>query len=102
VLADCCRFFEFRVVSVDDSQQRVRVDAAVVHAGRRRDFFGFNRAKHAVLEAAVLATRTALLPRAEIAAEYQRLAVIVDKTGGPSEHEAMRLLQAHLDRSGVR
>ncbi len=102
VLADCCRFFEFRVVSIDESEQRVRIEATVVHSGRRRDFFGFNRAKHAVLEAAVLATRTAFFPHDEIATGYRRLAVIVDKTGGPAEHAAMSLLQAHLDRaSGV-
>ena len=31
--------------------------ADVVDSGRLRDFFGFNRAKHAVIEAAILATR---------------------------------------------
>jgi hypothetical protein len=101
VLSDCCRFCEFRVTSIDESQQRVHIEAAVVRSGRRRDFFGFNRAKHAVLEAAVLATRIALLPHAEIAAEYRRLAVIVEKTGATAEHEAMRLLQEHLDRARV-
>jgi hypothetical protein len=99
VLVDCCRFYKFRVTAIDDSEQRVRIDAEVVHADRRRDFFGFNRAKHAVLEAAVLATRTAILSHAEIAAEYRRLAVIVDKTGGPAEHAAMALLQVHLEKS---
>src|SRR5947209_16105606 len=99
VLRDCCRFFEFRVTAIDESEPRVRVEAAVVHAGRKRDFFGFNRAKHAVVEAAVLATRTAFLPHDEIAADYRRLAVVVEKTGGPAEHQAMQLLQAHLDRA---
>jgi hypothetical protein len=99
VLRDCCRFFEFRLTAVDESEQRVRIEAMVVHAGRKRNFFGFNRAKHAVLEAAVLATRTAFLPFDEIAADYRRLAVIVEKTGGSAEHQAMRLLQAHLDRA---
>jgi hypothetical protein len=99
VLADCCRFYEFRVTEIDESEQRVRIEAAVVHGGRRRDFFGFNRAKHAVLEAAVLATRIYLLPHAEIAAEYRRLSVIADKTGGPDELAAMALLQAHLEHS---
>jgi hypothetical protein len=98
VLHDCCRFYEFRVTAIDESEPRVRVEATVVHAGRTREFFGFNRAKHAVVEAAVLATRTAILPHDEIAAEYRRLAVIVEKTGGPREQEAMRLLQQHLDR----
>src|SRR3954463_6193944 len=54
-LADCCRFYEFRVTEVDESQPRARVEAVVVRAGWRRDFFGFNRARHAVVEAAVLA-----------------------------------------------
>jgi hypothetical protein len=98
VLRDCCRFFEFRVTTIDESEPRARVEAAVVHAGHKRHFFGFNRAKHAVVEAAVLATRTAILPREEIAAEFRRLAVIVGKTGGEQEHEALRFLQAYVDR----
>ena len=52
VLTDACRYFEFRVERLDDSEERVRLDAVVVHSGNPREFFGFNRAKHAVLEAA--------------------------------------------------
>jgi hypothetical protein len=96
VLRDACRYFEFRVAAIDDSQERVRIEGEVVHAGRLRDFFGFNRAKHAVVEAAILATRTAFLPPDEIAAEYRRLAVLVDKTGGAQEKAAFELLRAHL------
>jgi hypothetical protein len=92
VLDDACRFYEFRVLSMDEREERVRIECAVVHHGAQRDFFGFNRAKHAVVEAAILATRVALLPRAEIAAEYKKLALIVDKTGGDQEKEAMALL----------
>ncbi len=98
VLAGACRFYEFRVRSIDPSEQRVRVECEVVHTGTLREFFGFNRAKHAVLEAAILATRLHLLPRAEVAAEYHKLRVIVDKTGGPAEFEAMAFLEAHLAR----
>jgi hypothetical protein len=96
VLADSCRHFEFRVKSVDDSAERVTIEAEVVHAGRTRDFFGFNRAKHAVVEAAILATRLHILPLAEVAAEFRRLRVIVGKTGGPDEEAAMDLLEAKL------
>ena len=93
VLRDACRWFEFRVTRCDDAAERVTLEAEVVHAGRLRDFFGFNRAKHAVVEAAILATRTALLPRDEIEAEYRRLAVPVQKTGGEREKEAFAFLQ---------
>ena len=96
VLADCCRHYEFVVRSVDDSAERVVMDAEVVHAGRHRDFFGFNRAKHAVVEAAILATRFHPLPLDEVAAEFARLRVVVGKTGGPAEHEAMDFLEARL------
>jgi hypothetical protein len=97
ILSDACRYYEFRVLSRDDSGERVRLEAEVVHAGRHRDFFGFNRAKHAVLEAAILATRTHLLPLPDIEAEYRKLAAIVDKTGGPAERDAFAFLQAYLD-----
>jgi hypothetical protein len=98
VLSGACRFYEFRVRSIDDSEERVRVDAEVVHAGRLRDFFGFNRAKHAVVEAAILATRTDFLPPDDVAAEYRRLAVVVDKTGGDQEREAFAFLRRHVER----
>jgi hypothetical protein len=96
VLADACRHYEFVVRSIDDRSERVTIDVDVLHAGRQRDFFGFNRAKHAVLEAAILATRLALLPREHLAAEFQKLKVIVDKTGGQREKEAFAFLEAYL------
>lgn len=96
VLADACRHYEFRVVASDTTQDRVRLEAEVVAVGRGRDFFGFNRAKHAVLEAAILATRTMFLPPDEIDREYERLAVLVHKTGGAREHEAFELLRRHV------
>ena len=100
VLADACRHYEFTVRSVEDSSERVHIDAEVLHVGRQRDFWGFNRAKHAVLEAAILATRMHLIPHAEIAAEFQKLRVIVTKTGGSAEFEAMDFLEARLRAEG--
>jgi uncharacterized protein len=98
VLRSACRWYEFRVRSLDDSQERTRIQAEVVHTGRLRDFFGFNRAKHAVLEAAILATRVHLLPVEEIRAEFDRLAVPVEKTAGEAEREAFRLLREYVER----
>ena len=96
VLADACRYYEFRVRSFDEHEQRVRIETEVVHTGRLRDFFGFNRAKHAVVEAAILATRTDFLPLTDIEAEFRKLAVLVDKTGGEQERQAFAFLQQHL------
>src|SRR5262249_17722849 len=98
VLAGACRYYEFRVAGVDDREDRTRIEVEVVFSGRLRDFFGFNRAKHAVLEAAILATRTEFLPLDQIARDYRRLSVIVAKTGGEAERKAFALLEAHVDR----
>jgi uncharacterized protein len=94
ILADACRWYAFRVESIDDSQQRVRMEAEVVERGRLRDFCGFNRAQHAVLEAAILATRVDWLPADEIFAQLERLRPLVEKTGGATEERAW----AFLDR----
>jgi hypothetical protein len=96
VLQDACRYYEFRVASFDDREDRTRIEAVVVQAVSLREFFGFNRAKHAVVEAAILATRTDFLPLEEIETEYRRLAVLVEKTGGEQERQAFALLRDHL------
>src|SRR5271165_4070014 len=49
VLQDACRYYEFRVLSLDDRTERVSIEVEVLHSDRLRDFFGFNRAKHAVI-----------------------------------------------------
>jgi hypothetical protein len=100
VLSDACRAYEFRVNSVDDSEQRVKMPCEVVHIHRMRDFFGFNRAKHAVVEAAILATRVQLLPKQEISDEFSKLRVTIGKTGGGQEMEAFELLRQYVDDFG--
>jgi len=103
VLDDCCSWREVEVQSIDDTPPRARIETQVVHRGTRHEFIGFNRARHAVLEAAIHATRVHLLAPAFLSSELARLQVIVDKTAGPAELEAMSLLagyiNAHLSRA---
>jgi len=99
ILADACRWYAFRVRMLDDSRERTTIDCDVVDHGRMRDFFGFNRAMHAVVEAAILATRVSLLPAADIRSEMTRLAVPVEKTAGPRERRAFALLRDYVDRA---
>jgi hypothetical protein len=96
IIADACRWFEFRVESIDESSERLEIVCSVVDQGRSRDFFGFNRAKHAVIEAAIWATRVQFLEINEILAEMERLAVVVDKTGGHRERAAFAFLRDYL------
>lgn len=96
VLSDCCRWYEFRVEQLDDSNERTEIEVTVVHEGQRRDFLGFNRAKHAVLEAAIVATRLHLVDPEVVRVEMKRLGVIVDKTAGPQERLAFDFVAAFV------
>ena len=96
VLADACSWREVAVRAIDSTPPRSRIETAVVHHGTRREFIGFNRARHAVLEAALYATRVHMLPRPFLLSEVERLQVIVDKTAGPREFEAMALLADYI------
>lgn len=96
VLADCCAWREVTVASIDSTPPRSRIETTVVHRGTNRDFIGFNRACHAVLEAAIYATRVHMHPREFLERELQRLQVIVDKTAGPREFEAWALLTDYI------
>src|SRR5919198_4972632 len=96
VLDDACSWREVRVETIDDSAQRARVITVVVGGGTGREFLGLNRARHAVLEASILASRARLLAAEDIRAELRRLQVLVDKTAGPREHEAMAFVTRHV------
>ena len=96
-LADSCRWFALRTTRAQIESPRAEFVCEVVASQRVRDWFGFNRAKHAVIEAAILATRIGILPAAEIRQEMARLAIPVQKTAGDQERAAWQLLSAFID-----
>jgi beta-RFAP synthase len=97
MLAGACRAYEFQVTSIDDREDRTTIEVQVVRAECLREFFGFNRAKHAVVEAAILATRTEFLPIAPIREKLAELSTLVQKTGGPAELRAFEFLHRHVE-----
>jgi uncharacterized protein len=99
VLAEACRWYAFRVESLDTSAERWRMECRVVERGWQRDFLGFNRAKHAVLEAAILATRIHLLSRPDIEQQLTNLKTLVNKTAGPQEERAFALLETYFQET---
>jgi hypothetical protein len=101
VLAEACRWYAFRVESLDDADERTSIVASVVDHGVLREFSGFNRAKHAVIEAAILATRLHLIPPAAMAEDFARLQVIVGKTGALAERRAFDFLLNYVRQDDV-
>jgi hypothetical protein len=96
VLEDACSWREVRVEAIDDGEPRARVSTVVVGRGTGREFLGLSRARHAVLEASILASRARLLDAGDLRAELRRLQVLVDKTAGPREREAMAYVTCHV------
>jgi uncharacterized protein len=75
---------------------RAEVVTRVVGRGEARQFAGLCRAKHAVVEASILASRIRWHSGEEIQGELERLAILVKKTGGPEEGQAMDFIRAHV------
>ena len=96
ILEQACRAYELRVVEDETSGERASLDATVVKTTTLRDFFGWNRAKHAVVEAAILATRVRFFSRRELNERLASLTVLVRKTGGHAEHRAFEFLERHI------
>jgi len=100
-LGDCCRCYEFETTWMDDTQPRAVVHCKTLSAHRFRDFLGFNRAKHAVIEASILATRIDFLPPTQIQNQLLDLQKMVSKTGGEQERIAFELLEKFFVENGV-
>ena len=87
-LATALEHVVLRLEGRDDDAQRPTLRLARLRAERHAAWPGFNRAQAAVIEGAVLVSRLHLLPRAKIESEMAYLQIAIDKTAGPSEHEA--------------
>lgn len=96
VLTDCCRWFEFSVDSIDDSAARSQMPSSIVYRGERRSFRGFNRANHALLEAAIIATRTHLMTWQQITDAFRYLEPAVQKTGDQEHRDLFQLLYQYV------
>lgn len=101
IISGACRWFRLEVNSWDVSELRSEATALVESQGTLRDFWGWNRAKHAVLEATILATRRHMLDAGHIAEELAKLESAVKKTCGPREWQAWTELNQFLAADGL-
>ncbi len=92
VISNACQWYEFNVTSCDTSSPRAELKTEIVHKAKARSFLGFNRAKHAVIETAILATRLHLMESDFLEEELKRFRTIVEKTAGEQERKAFALL----------
>ncbi len=82
-----------------DGQARSRVRARVVARGTgtaTAEPPGLCRARHAAVEASILASRLRWLGGERVGAELERLQELVDKTAGPRERAAMAYVRDYV------
>jgi hypothetical protein len=98
-LAHALAHAELAVTRVTEDEQRPRFHCRVVRLLSHAPFEGFNRAKAAVVEAAILVSRLDLLPREKVEKEMAYLEIAVSKTAGAAEGQAwnwlMEKVRAH-------
>lgn len=87
---------ELTVARVEEHELRPRFYCKVKRIESHRAFLGMNRARAAVLEAAILITRLGMLPREKIESELAYLQIAVDKTAGEAEREAWDMVMAKI------
>ncbi|MEG6509350.1 DUF447 domain-containing protein [Methyloligella sp. 2.7D] len=96
-LAKTLAHAELAVERIEEDELRPRFFCRVVRVVNHAPFFGMNRAKSAVIEAAILASRLTMLPREKVEQEIAYLTIAIEKTAGPREREAWDLLMAKID-----
>lgn len=97
-LTDACRWRQFEVDAFNPGQQPARVVGHFTTGESLREFVGFNRAKHALIEAAILATRLDFLPHAQVVQKLAELESPVIKTGSHHELAAFREVRRFVDQ----
>lgn len=84
---------ELAVTRVTEHALRPRFHCRVLRTVAHAPFKGFNRAQAAVIEAAILVSRLAMLPRDKVEGELSYLEIAVTKTASSAEEEAWNWLK---------
>jgi uncharacterized protein len=85
------------IARASGNSPRSRVRARVVATGMgTQPPFGLCRARHAAVEASILASRLKWLGADQVLAELARLQVLIDKTAGPRERAAMDYVRRYV------
>jgi uncharacterized protein len=91
-LADTLAHAELSLQTIEEDELRPRLICTVAQRVMHGAFPGYNRARAAVLEAAILVSRLNMLPAEKIDREMEYLKIAIDKTAGANERQAWQWL----------
>lgn len=96
-LSDSLRHEEVKVVNYIKNEERPTFECEILHSKNHRAFIGINRARNALIEACILATRVNLLPKSKIISELNYLENAIKKTSGKFEKKSWRELVEYIN-----
>jgi hypothetical protein len=93
VLQTASRWLELELLAREQDDHRGKYRFRIVHEEGLRFFGGYNRARCALVETAIAATRTHVSGMDSFWREFSRAAMLVEKTGGEEERKALLILE---------
>ena len=87
---------EFIVKDIKDDNQRPTIICEPINEETHKMFYGFNRAKSAIIELCILASRLGIIEDSKIKKEISYLKIAIEKTAGENELEAWNWLIEYI------
>ena len=95
---DSLRHDEVKVINYIKDDERPTFECEIIHSENHGSFLGINRARNALIEACILATRINLLPKKKILSELEYLENAILKTSGKIEQVSWNKLKKFIDK----
>ena len=89
---------EFIVENIDENNKRPTITCKPVYEETHKMYYGFNRAKSAVIELCILASRLGIIDNKKIDDEIKYLQIAINKTAGSNEAEAWGWLLEYINK----
>ena len=89
---------EFKVEKIEDDDKRPTIICSPVNEETHQIFYGFNRAKSAIIELCILASRLGIIDNEKINNEIKYLKIAINKTAGKDELEAWGWLIEYINK----
>jgi hypothetical protein len=93
VLRSAAKWIELELVEREEDENRGKCLFKVLHEEGTACFQGHNRARCALIETAIAATRIQVFGMEPFKREFSRACDLVEKTGGEEEEEALLILK---------
>jgi hypothetical protein len=96
-LTDCCNYYQFRLINIEDQAEKYLVKVEITAAEENRKYIGFNRANNLLVEAAVIASRIGITKTKNDLRQFiNQNRRVINKTGDKNTQELLKFLERNI------